>query len=71
MKTKQDISYHVAPYGSIAVIPAGTTDVPARNLPPDPGGLYWAKGWRGMTAEERAWQRSEGFLLTLAEVKGE
>lgn len=71
MKTIAPITYFAAPYGRIAVIPAGTTVTLAKNLPPRKDGVkqYWSKGWRGMSKQARGWKNSYGFLLTEHEVK--
>jgi hypothetical protein len=71
MKTKKDIMYRTGG-ANYTTIPAGTTVTRARNLPETPSGpRYWAKGWRGMGELARSHARNYGFLLTLAEVKGE
>jgi hypothetical protein len=69
MKTQSPIEYKFNSYLKKAIIPAGTTVVPASNLPSEGGKRYWSKGWRGMTKAERSHQRNYGFLLTHAEVK--
>ena len=68
MKTKRSIEYKAAPYGTVAVIPAGTRVIPATNLPGS--GQFWAMGWRGMTDTERSWHRNYGYLLTQEDVNG-
>ena len=66
--TNKPIDYQSAPYGHIATIPAGTSVVPATNLPKK--GLYWAEPWEGMTEEEQSWQRGYGFLIDSSDVTG-
>lgn len=67
MTLKSPVEYSCAPYGKIATIPAGTRCDPARNLPAENGiRKYWARGWRGMSAEEKSWQRNYGFLITVS-----
>lgn len=68
MKTKSPIEYHAAPYGKIT-IPAGTSVTRAKNLPDNGEKRYWAKGWRGMTKQEKSWKNNYGFLLSEKEVK--
>lgn len=69
MKTIAPIEYSAAPYGKIATIPAGTSVSLAKNLPTSKEKQYWCKGWRGMTAREKSWKNSYGFLLSFGEVK--
>jgi len=59
--TDKDIKYKAAPYGFIATIPAGTSLIPAGNLP---DGGYWAEPWEGMTKVAEAWGRNYGFHIT-------
>ena len=71
MKTTKDFDYCAAPYGHIAIIPAGTSVQKANNLPEKDGKpQYWSKGWRGMNKYQRSWKDNYGFLLTHDEVKG-
>jgi len=71
MKTLAPIEYSAAPYGKITTIPSGTSVTLAKNQPPRDDGQkqYFSKGWRGMTARERSWKDSYGFLLLEKEVK--
>lgn len=70
MKTAKDIRYRGGAFETF-VIPAGTTVEPATNLSKEDEARYWAKGWRGMSASAKSWQRNYGFLLSESDVKGE
>lgn len=66
MKTKNPINYWTG--HKYITIPAGTRCDPARNLPGE--NLYFARGWRGMSREERGWKNNYGFLLNKEQIKG-
>lgn len=66
MKTKNEIHYHVAPYGLVTVIPKGTEVIPATNLP---AGGHWVEAWEGMSDNAESWQRNYGFHVTDADVE--
>jgi len=66
--TGADIDYRAAPYGHIAVIPAGAPVVEAKNLPGRNRPRWWALPWNGMSESEEAWMRNYGFLLEDEEV---
>lgn len=66
MKTKSQIEYQAAPYGSIATIPAGAPVIPATNL--EKGG-FWVEPWEGMTDRAESWGRNYGFHVTSDEVE--
>lgn len=66
MILKKPLTYRFFPRGGQTVIPAGTRCDPARNLPVDEGfKKYWARGWRGMSADDRSHQRNYGFLIAV------
>lgn len=62
MKTTRDITYRYPMTGSV-VIPAGTTVVPADNLPTDSEVKYWACKWHGMDEIAESHERNYGFGL--------
>lgn len=65
MKTKTNIEYRMEWCGK-TTIPAGTTVVPATNLP-EPN-QYWCEEWPGMNEIEEGWMRGYGFLVQESEV---
>lgn len=67
--TRHPIEYRAAPYGLIAVIPAGTEVVEAKNLPAKDKPRWWAMAWAGIKESEEAWLRNYGFLLEDNEVE--
>ena len=69
MKTKREIEYHSynATPSLVAVIPAGTSVIPATNLPSQMG--YWAKNWEGMDSRAESWARNYGFFINPEDVR--
>jgi len=69
-KVKKTIRYVTLPYGTVGIIPAGTTAVLATNLPActTDHPLYWAEPWLEMSDSEKSWARDYGYLLDASEV---
>lgn len=66
MILKKPVEYSFFPSAGKVTIPAGTRCDPAHNLPVDEHfRKYWARGWRGMSAEARSWKRNYGFLIAI------
>ena len=70
MVTRAAIEYHAAPYGFVAMIPAGTPVAPAANLPSGGSIQWWAEPWADMSESAEAWMRGYGFGLADHEVAG-
>ncbi len=65
--TKTQIQYHAAPYGLIAIIPAGIPVTAAITLPEK--NKFWVGTWPGMSEKAKSWQTSYGFLVDASEVE--
>jgi hypothetical protein len=67
--TKENIRMGFAGTLHKVIIPKGTKVIPASNLPEDSKIKYWALPWKGMSQEEKSFQRNYGYGLEENEVE--